>query len=99
MASSSPEDLVEDAEDGEATLEVYVQWQGAGGSQTAEVCLAMASTLAELKSHCAQMLNVQMVHCPDFNEDMDSQQLGELGIGRWGSLLVCCSCLASACCN
>ncbi|CAE7366367.1 DSPTP1B [Symbiodinium natans] len=57
-----------------------VLWDAAG-SQTGQVCIAIAATLSEFKAQCAQMLKVRLVHCPDFNDDMDSQQLRELGIG------------------
>ncbi|CAE7745886.1 Dusp19 [Symbiodinium pilosum] len=80
MASTPAQDA-EEADESEVTLEVRLQWQDAGGSQSDQICMVATSTLKELREHCAEMLKVKRIHCPDFNDDMGSQQLQELGIG------------------
>ena len=105
MSSPLPEDAKEDVTDADAEAEaeeavdVHLQWQDAAGSQTGQVCIAIAATLSEFKAQCAQMLKVRLVHCPDFNDDMDSQQLRELGIGAavWTPCLQVSSILAALC--
>ncbi|CAE7040407.1 DUSP19 [Symbiodinium sp. CCMP2592] len=65
----------------EAVVEVNLEWQETAGSQSCQLCVASTTTLAEFKAQCARVLQVELVHCPDFNDDMDHQQLCELGIG------------------
>eukprot|EP00439_Symbiodinium_sp_Y106_P004245 s171_g1.t1 len=65
----------------EAVVEVHLEWQDTAGSQSCQLCVASTTTLAEFKAHCARVLQVELVDCPDFNDEMDHQQLCELGIG------------------
>ncbi|CAE7738324.1 DSPTP1B [Symbiodinium necroappetens] len=76
MASSGPQDSGE-----EEAVDVHLEWQDTAGSQSCQLCVASTTTLADFKAHCARMLQVELVHCPDFNDEMDTQQLCELGIG------------------
>ena len=68
----------------EAVVEVHLEWQDTAGSQSCQLCVASTTTLAEFKAHCARVLQVELVDCPDFNDEMDHQQLCELGIGLFG---------------
>ena len=79
MASSGPQDSGE-----EEAVDVHLEWQDTAGSQSCQLCVASTTTLADFKAHCARMLQVELVHCPDFNDEMDTQQLCELGIGLSG---------------
>lgn len=66
--------------------EVEVTWSDSSGVKQSLLLskVSLDWTLAALKEHCCEVLQTVPVHAQDYNEDMDSMSLLELGIGISG---------------